>query len=167
MVFLAFHQYLATNFHLNIFFLLEIVFLSYFLLEMMYHYILFKYFTSYSCFYLLRMVMLCKKEATIFHINGKKNLSHKSIWQKFRPSFTNFLRNLIMISICEKMRLQLLRKAKYSILASIFHIYLFFSYGASYLLAKYSVNLMVFLYITLNLETFFKNVTFWKNSVCH
>ena len=31
-----------------------------------------------------------------------------------------------MISICEKMRLQLLRKAKYSILASMFHIYLFF-----------------------------------------
>ena len=72
-----------------------------------------------------------------------------------------------MISICEKMRLQLLRKTKYSILASIFHIYLFFSYRASHLLLKYSVNLMVFLYITLNLETFFKNVTFCKKSVCH
>ena len=31
--------------------------------------------------------------------------------------------NLIMFSICEKVRLQQLRKAKYSILASISHIF--------------------------------------------
>ena len=31
----------------------------------------------------------------------------------------------------------------------------------------HSVNFMVFLYLALNLEIFFKNVTFWKNSFCH
>ena len=36
----------------------------------------------------------------------------------------------------------------------------FFSYRASYLLVKYSVNLMIFLYITLNLETFFQKCDF-------
>ena len=42
-------------------------------------------------------------------------------------SFTKFLRNLIMISICEGGRLQQLRKAKYSILASsILHIFQLF-----------------------------------------
>ena len=41
---LLFHQYSARNFHLNSFSLLGIIFLSYFLLEITYQYILFKIF---------------------------------------------------------------------------------------------------------------------------
>ena len=66
---------------------------------------------------------LDKKEATIFHIYGQKIFSHKAIWLKFRPSFTKLLRNLTIISICGKTRLQQLRKIKYSILASVLHIF--------------------------------------------
>ena len=68
-----------------------------------------------------------------------ENPSHKSIWLKFRPSFTQFFRNL-MISICEKVRLQQLKKAKYSILALILHIFeKKMSYRASYLIVQYTV----------------------------
>ena len=84
--------------------------------------------TSYPSFYFSQMLMLCKKEVTILHIHGKKSPSHKAIWLKFRISFTKFLRNLIMISICEKVRLQQLRKTKCSTLASILHIFLSFSF---------------------------------------
>ena len=59
-----------------------------------------------------------------------------------------------MISICETVRLQLLRKAIYSILASILHIFQKkISYRASYLLVQYTV----FLYFALNLERFFES----------
>ena len=97
MRFFAFHQYLTTYFQVNNF-LLGIIFLSYLLLEMMYQYIFFKYFTRYPYFYFLQMFMLCKRR------------SH----------------NLIVISFCEGVRLQQLRKTKYSPLASILHIFLFF-----------------------------------------
>ena len=50
MVFFDFHQYLAPNFHLNIFFSLETMFLFYLLLQMMYHYILFQIFYKSSFF---------------------------------------------------------------------------------------------------------------------
>ena len=48
---------------------------------------------------------------------------HHYLASKFRPSFSKFLRNLIMISICEKVKLQQLRKAKYATLASLLHIF--------------------------------------------
>ena len=74
-----------------------------------------------------------------------------------------------MISICEKVRLQQLRRAKYSILASILHIFLF-----SFFLTEPHI----YLYNTLcKSHGFFmscfesgnisKNVTFWKISFCH
>ena len=45
-----------------------------------------------------------------------------------------------MISICEKVRLQQLKKAKYSILALILHIFeKKMSYRASYLIVQYTV----------------------------
>ena len=50
MVFFDFHQYLAPNFHLNIFFSLETMFLFYLLLQIMYHYILFQIFHKSSFF---------------------------------------------------------------------------------------------------------------------
>ena len=123
MVFFAFNQYWATNFH-SIFFAgnISVLFATwndvsiYFVSNV----------TSYPSFYFSQMLMLCKKEVTILHIHGKKSPSHKAIWLKFRISFTKFLRNLIMISICEKVRLQQLRKTKCSTLASILRIFLFF-----------------------------------------
>ena len=48
-VFFAFHHYLATNFPFTTF-LLRIIFLSYLLLEMMHHYILFHIFNKLSLF---------------------------------------------------------------------------------------------------------------------
>ena len=57
----------------------------------------------------------------ISHLQWENPL-HRAIWLKFRPSFTKFLRNLIMISIWEKVRIQQFRKAKYSLLASVLHI---------------------------------------------
>ena len=58
-----------------------------------------------------------------------------------------------MISIFEKVRLPQLRKEKYSILASMLHIFLNFFLTEPH---TYFYNTLVFLYLALNLETFFK-----------
>ena len=126
MVFFAFHHYLVTKFHLNNFFCWELHFcpicylkwcISVYIVSNISQVILVFVYWGYLWGY------LDKKEATIFHIYGQKIFSHKAIWLKFRPSFTKLLRNLIIIFICEKTRLQQLRKIKYSILASILHIF--------------------------------------------
>ena len=66
-----------------------------------------------------------------------------------------------MISVFEKVRLQQLRMAKYSILASILHIFekKFFQNLITTCAIHY-VNLVIFLYLVLNLDTFFKNFDF-------
>ena len=97
-VFLAFHHYLAKNFHLHILcwelYYCPICYLKWCIITFC-----FKYFLSYSCFCILWVFMLHKKPQ-YFTIPVRENLSHKAIWLKFRPSsFTKFLRNLIMISI--------------------------------------------------------------------
>ena len=72
-----------------------------------------------------------------------------------------------MISTCEKVRFEQLRKAKYSILASISHIcQKKFLQSLTHTCTIHCVNLMIFLYLALNLETFLKNAIFWKNSFC-
>ena len=96
---------------------------------MMYHFAIYFVSTilqvSYPCFYLW-LWYLCydtrKPQYFTFTVS-----SHQAIWQKFRSSFTKFLWNL-MISICEKVRLQQLRMAKYSILASISQYHTFFQF---------------------------------------
>ena len=55
-----------------------------------------------------------------------------------------------MISVCQKLRLQQLRKAKYLILASISAHFLKTFYQ------RVGVNLMILLYLALNEDTFFK-----------
>ena len=108
------HHYLATNFHLNDFFLLWIIFLSCSLLEMMYHYILFLIFCKLSLFLcFVGAYAMQERSHNISHLQ-LENPSHKAIWPNFRSSFTKFLRNLIMISICERVSLQQLRKTKHS-----------------------------------------------------
>ena len=62
------------------------------------------------------------------------------------------------------MRLQQLRKAKYSILASKEKEGFFFSQRVIPTCTINCVNLTVLLYLALNLEAFVKNVNFWKNS---
>ena len=62
------------------------------------------------------------------------------------------------------MRLQQLRKAKYSILASKEKEGFFFSQRVIPTCTINCVNLTVLVYLALNLETFVKNVNFWKNS---
>ena len=106
--------------------MLGITFLPYLLLEMMYQCIYcFKYFTIDTYFCLLRIFMRIFRQERGHNISHlwSENLSHKAIWLKFRPSFTKLLRNLTIISICGKTRLQQLRKIKYSILASVLHIF--------------------------------------------
>ena len=62
-----------------------------------------------------------------------------------------------MISIFEKVRLQQLRKEKYSILASILHIFQKpFLQNLMPTSTIHCVNIMIFLYLVLNLDTFFK-----------
>ena len=149
MVFFAFHHYLAKNFTLNNFFFagnyISVLFATW-------NDIL--YFVSNISQVILVIFCgcLCYTRKKPFRIYGKKNPSHKAIWLKFRSSFTKSLTNLIMSSICEKMRLQQLRKAKYSILAPILHLI-----PTSTI---HCVNLMIFLYLALNLETFFKKGDF-------
>ena len=160
MVFFAFHQYLATNFHLNI--SMGIVFLFYLPLEMMYQNILFQIFQQLSLIlFFAHAYVMQERSHNISHL-CLENPSQKDIWLKFRPSFTKFWRNL-MISIFTKVRLEQLRKAKYSILASILLIFLF--YFLQSLISTCTiqcVNLMVFLYLALNLETFQKRWLFGK-----
>ena len=67
----------------------------------------------------------------------------------------------VMISVCQKLRLQQLRKAKYLILASIPAHFLKTFYQ------RVGVNLMTLLYLALNEDTFFKNETFSKNYFRH
>ena len=77
MVFFAFHQYLATNLHINNFFggnYISVLFapgndVSIYFFSSILQVIL--------IFIFLRMFMLCKKEATIFHIYRKKILHIK------------------------------------------------------------------------------------------
>ena len=62
-----------------------------------------------------------------------------------------------MISICKKVRLQQLGKTKYSILASILHIFQKVSLQSfTSVCTIQCVNLMIFFYFNLNLDTFFK-----------
>ena len=73
-----------------------------------------------------------------------------------------------MISICEKVRLQLLRKVKYSILASISHIFqtIFLTELHTYLQNTLCHDfLMIFLYLALNLDTLFKKCHFLEKFI--
>ena len=68
-----------------------------------------------------------------------------------------------MISISEKMRLQQLSKAKYSILTSILDNFQFCFLIEPHIYYKiHYVNVMVLLYLALNLETYFKKYDFGK-----
>ena len=146
----------------------RIIFQSYLPLEMMYQYILFQIFHKLSLFLFSADAYAMQEGSHTSHL-WKENPTHWAIWLKFRLSFTKSLRNLIMISICEKVKLQQARKAKYSILASILNIFQNF---------KSFQNLHTYLYKTMctshgfliscfELETFFKKYHFLKNSFCH
>ena len=76
MVFFAFHHYLTTNFHLNIFFAGNYISVLFATSHGVSIYC-FKHFTSYPCFYFLQIFMHYKKEATIFQIYSKKILHIK------------------------------------------------------------------------------------------
>ena len=65
-----------------------------------------------------------------------------------------------MISVYEKVRLQQLRMAKYSILASVLHIFEKKILSKPRTCTIHYVNLVIFLYLALNLDTFFKNFDF-------
>ena len=72
-----------------------------------------------------------------------------------------------MISICVKVRLQQLRKTKYSILATILHIFLFFFFLQNLIptCTIHCINLVIFLYFDLNLEAFFRKCDFSEKFV--
>ena len=59
-----------------------------------------------------------------------------------------------------------IKKSKtFNISLNIAHFSIFFSYRASYLLVQDTVNLMVFLYLALNLETFLKKSDFLEKFI--
>ena len=144
----------------------RIIFQSYLPLEMMYQYILFQIFHKLSLFLFSADAYAMQEGSHTSHL-WKENPTHWAIWLKFRLSFTKSLRNLIMISICEKVKLQQARKAKYSILASILNIFQNF---------KSFQNLHTYLYKTMctshgfliscfELETFFKKCHFLEKFI--
>ena len=100
MVFFAFHHYLTTNFHLNIFFAGNYISVLFATSHGVSVYC-FKHFTSYPCFDFLQIFMHYKKEATMFQIYSKKILHIKPSDKSSGLAFTKYLRNLIMISIWE------------------------------------------------------------------
>ena len=133
MVFFALNQYLATNFHLHIF-LLGSLFLSYLLLEVIYQYILFQIIHKFSLF--LFFVDAYAMQYFTFRLRKSFRESHLTKVQTFfYKTFEEFNND----SISEKVRLQQLRKAKYSILASILHIFQ----------KKYLKELYIYLFNTL------------------
>ena len=71
-----------------------------------------------------------------------------------------------MTSICKKVRLQQLRKAKYSILATICTFFKFFFLQSLVRTCTiHCLYLMIFLYFALNLETFFKKCDFLEKFI--
>ena len=71
-----------------------------------------------------------------------------------------------MSSICEKMRLQQSKKVKFSILALILHIFQFlYLQNLIPTCTIHCVNLMIFLYLALNLETFSKKGDFLEKFI--
>ena len=68
MVSFALAHYLATNLHLNILFLLGIIFLSYLLLAMMYHYILFQIFHKLSSLFFASIYGIQERSQNISHL---------------------------------------------------------------------------------------------------
>ena len=94
-VFFCFSPVFSHKFSLKNFFLLGIIFLSICYLKRCINIFCFQYFASYTCFYFLQMFMLCKEEATIFHIQSKRIL-HTKPSDYVQGFFINLLRNLIM-----------------------------------------------------------------------
>ena len=86
----------------------------------------------------------------------------------FRSSLAKILSNLIMISICEKVWLQQLTKAKYSILESILHIFqkMFLTQSHTYLYNTLCKS-HDFLISYFESGHFSIKVTFWENSFRH
>ena len=91
----CFSPVFSHKFSLKFFFLLGIIFLSICYLKRCINLFCFQYFTSYTSFYFLQMFMLCKEEATIFHIYSKRIL-HTKPSDYVQVFFINLLRNLIM-----------------------------------------------------------------------
>ena len=162
MVFFAFHQYLDPNFLLNIFFCWEIYFCSICYLEWCINTSCFKYITSYPCFYFLWMFMLCKKEATIFHIYGRKSFT-KSHLTKVQPSFYKIFEKFNDDLYLWKSEVTTINKGKIFNISLNMHIFLFFFLTKP--CAIHFVTLMVFLYLALNLETCFKKCYFLQNFI--
>ena len=91
---------------------------------MMYQYIFcFKYFMSSRCFYFLWMFMLCKKEATTFHIYSNKILH---IFEEFNNDLNLW-----------KSKVTTIKKGKIFNISLTFSKY--FSYWSLYLLAQYII----------------------------
>ena len=138
LVFFAFHQYLAPNFHLNNFFRWELYFGSIYYLKWCINIYCFKYLTSYPCFYFLWMFMLCKKEATIFHIYGKKILHIKpfdlssGLFYRIFEKFNNDLH-------LWKSEVTIKKGKIFNISLNIAHFPKHFPCRASYLLGQYTV----------------------------
>ena len=133
---------------------------------MMHHYILFQIFHELSLFlFVADIYVILEISHNIPHLRQEKP-SHKAIWQKFRFSYAKMLRNLIMIFICEKVRLQQVGKSKYSILASMVHIFqnIFLTQSYTYLYNT-QWNLMIFSYLALNQDTFFKKCNFLEKFI--
>ena len=72
-----------------------------------------------------------------------------------------------MISLCEKVELQQLRKAKYLILASILHKSQFFFLAEPHTYLCYTIckSHVFFLYLALNLETSLKKFDFLEKFI--
>ena len=146
--------------------MLGIIFPSCLLLEMMHHYILFQIFHELSLFlFVADIYVILEISHNIPHLRQEKP-SHKAIWQKFRFSYAKMLRNLIMIFICEKVRLQQVGKSKYSILASMVHIFqnIFLTQSYTYLYNT-QWNLMIFSSLAVNQDTFFKKCNFLEKFI--
>ena len=119
--FLLQHHYLTTIFPVSIIFFVRI-YISVILATWNDVWIFFFQIFHNLCFlFFVDIYAMQGRSHNISHLQWENPL-HRAIWLKFRPSFTKFLRNLIMISIWEKVRIQQFRKAKYSLLASVLHI---------------------------------------------
>ena len=165
MVFFAFNQYWATNFH-SIFFAgnISVLFATwndvsiYFVSNV----------TSYPTFYFSQMLMLCKKEVTILHIHGKKILHIKAIWLKFSHFLTKIFEEFNNDLHLWKSEVTTIKKDKmFNISLNVAHFSFLFLFLQSLIptCTIQCVHLTVFLYLALNLETFFKKCDFLEKFI--
>ena len=148
MVFFAFHQYLTTNFHVNNFFCGN------------YISVLFATWNDVSIYFVSNISLV------ILVFNFCRSLCYLRKKPQYFTFFCKTFEEFNNDFYVWKSEVTTTKKGKiFNISPNIAHFLIKFSYRASCLTVQYTVNLMIFLYFALNLETLFKICDFLEKFI--